>query len=385
MRLSIERVAGAGLAIAAVTIVALSGVLLNDIARETELARDLIAAQQVKDSLEGLRSAIWRLQFAERGMPNLEPEGRARAIGRELIAIEAELEYLRAKSGEDIPAADRLPLIEPALRDLVDQARLLERLQGPRDVARAAAFATSSEVLQREEAALAATARALESVTRRINEQSLEQIRLGEGARTNVAWLLGGSILVLAGLFVVFRQLQAHDRVYQDRIERLAHFDPLTGLPNRSLLADRLQQAIALATRGHAPLAVLMIDLDGFKDVNDTQGHAAGDELLKAVAERARECVRTSDTIGRLGGDEFLAILPETDVHGAELVGKKLVEAMARPHRIDGRDVRVSVSVGASLLPDHGRDAQSLQRAADAALYEAKSAGKNRYRKAQGS
>ena len=382
MRLSIERVAAAGLAIAAVTIVALSGVLLNDIARETELSRELIAAQQVKDSLEGLRSAIWRLQFAARGMPDLEPKGRARAIGRELIAIEAELESLRAKSGEDIPAADRLPLIEPALRDLVGQARLLERMQGARDAPRSRAFAASPEMLQREEAALAAAARALEAVTRRINEESLEQIRLGEDARTNVAWLLGGSILILAGLFVVFRQLQARDRAYQDHIERLAHFDPLTGLPNRSLLADRLQQAIALARRGNAPLAVLMIDLDGFKDVNDTLGHAAGDDLLMSVAARARECVRTSDTIGRLGGDEFLAILPATDARGAEQVGMKLVEAMARPYRIDGRDVQVSVSVGASLLPDHGCDAQALQRAADAALYEAKSAGKNRYRMA---
>lgn len=382
MRLSIERVAAAGLAIAAVTIVALSGVLLNDIARQTELARELIAGQQVKDSLEGLRSAIWRLQFATRGMPDLEPEARARAIGSELIAIEAELEYLRAKSGEDIPAADGLPLIEPALRDLVGQARLLERMQGTRDASRSAAFAASAEALQHEEAALAAAARALEAVTRRINEESLEQIRLGEGARTNVAWLLGGSILVLAGLFVVFRQLQAHDRADRERIERLAHYDPLTGLPNRSLLGDRLQQAIALARRGNAPLAVLMIDLDGFKDVNDTLGHAAGDDLLKSVATRARECVRTSDTIGRLGGDEFLAILPETDAGGAELVGMKLVEVMARPHRIDGHDVQVSVSVGASLLPDHGRDAQALQRAADAALYAAKSAGKNRYRMA---
>ena len=382
MRLSIERVAAAGLAIAAVTIVALSGVLLNDIARQTELARELIAGQQVKDSLEGLRSAIWRLQFATRGMPDLEPEARARAIGSELIAIEAELEYLRAKSGEDIPAADGLPLIEPALRDLVGQARLLERMQGTRDASRSAAFAASAEALQHEEAALAAAARALEAVTRRINEESLEQIRLGEGARTNVAWLLGGSILVLAGLFVVFRQLQAHDRADRERIERLAHYDPLTGLPNRSLLGDRLQQAIALARRGNAPLAVLMIDLDGFKDVNDTLGHAAGDDLLKSVATRARECVRTSDTIGRLVGDEFLAILPETDAGGAELVGMKLVEVMARPHRIDGHDVQVSVSVGASLLPDHGRDAQALQRAADAALYAAKSAGKNRYRMA---
>lgn len=375
-----QRVAGAGLAIAAVTIVALSAVLLNDIARSSELSRNLIAALPVRDSLEGLRSATWRLKFAARGLAGLEPELRVRAIDRELVAIEAELGYLRAKAGEDIPAADRLPLIEPAFRDLVSQARLIEHLHLTKGAAQASAVAASPDALEREEAALAAASRALEAVTRRINDESLEQIRLGERARTRVAWLLGGSILVLAGLFIVFRQLQVRNRNYQRHIERLAHFDSLTGLPNRILLTDRLQQAVAIATRGNAPLAVLMFDLDGFKSVNDTLGHAAGDALLKAVGARARGCVRASDTIGRLGGDEFLVILPETEARGAEQVGDKLVEAMAHPHRIDGHEVRVSASVGASLLPEHGKSAELLLRAADAALYEAKSAGKNCYR-----
>ena len=380
MRLSIESVAGAGLAIAAVTIVALSTVLLNDIARSSELSRDLIAAQQVKDSLEGLRSGLWRLSSAARGMAGLTTELRVRAIDREVVAIEAELEYLRAKAGEDIPAADRLPLIEPALRDLMGQARLIEHVHLTRGASMAISFASSPDAIAREDAALSAASRALDAVTRRINEESLEQIRLGEGARTNVAWLLGGSIVVLAALSLVFRRLLARNRDYQERIERLAHFDPLTGLPNRSLLMDRLRQAIALATRGNTPLAVLMLDLDGFKGVNDSLGHAAGDALLVSVAARARECVRASDTIGRLGGDEFLAILPQTGSRGAQHVGEKLVEAMAHPHRLDGKDVKVSMSVGASLLPENGKQAETLLREADAALFEAKSAGKNRYR-----
>jgi diguanylate cyclase len=380
MRLSMERVAGVGLAIAAATIVALAAVLLNDVAREIDLSRDLIATQQVRESLEGLRSATWRLRFASRGLAGTATEARVLEIKRELAGIEAELEYLRAKSGEDIPAADRLPLVEPPLRDLVSQARMIEHLLLTQGAAAAAAFAASPDAFEREEAALTAAARALEAVTRDINDASLEQIRLSEGSRTSVTWLLGGSILVLAGLFMVFRHLQARNREYQNRIERLAHFDPLTGLPNRILLTDRLQHAVTIAVRGNAPLALLMFDLDGFKNVNDTLGHAAGDALLKDVGQRARECVRASDTVGRLGGDEFLAVLPETDAHGAEHVGRKLLEAMAHAHVIDGHDVSVSVSVGASLLPQHGQDIETLLRAADAALYEAKSAGKNCYR-----
>src|SRR5262249_51742942 len=155
------------------------------------------------------------------------------------------------------------------------------------------------------------------------------------GLRKYVTGLLVGSIVVLGGLFIVYRRVQVRERETQRRIERLAHFDTVTGLPNRALLADRLGQEATRSRRNGRPVAVVLFDLDGFKSVNDTWGHAAGDRVLAIVAERAKQCVRSSDTVGRLGGDEFLAILPETTLDGALGVADKLREALSAPYELD--------------------------------------------------
>src|SRR5207237_7089689 len=119
-------------------------------------------------------------------------------------------------------------------------------------------------------------------------------------------------------------------------------------------------------------------DLEGFKKVNDTWGHAAGDQVLRQVAARARECVRASDTIGRLGGDEFLAILPETTLEGAQGVAEKLREALRKPYDLQKAAATLGASVGIAVFPQHGTDSEDLQRAADGALYRSKREGKNR-------
>jgi diguanylate cyclase (GGDEF)-like protein len=148
------------------------------------------------------------------------------------------------------------------------------------------------------------------------------------------------------------------------------------------LLADRLEQETARARRANSGFAVLMMDLDGFKGVNDRLGHAAGDRVLAMVAQRARQCVRASDTVGRLGGDEFLAILPEATQEGAVAVAEKMVRALSEPYALGKGDARLGASVGVAMYPNHGPDAETVQRAADAALYEAKRGGKNRVRAA---
>ena len=137
-------------------------------------------------------------------------------------------------------------------------------------------------------------------------------------------------------LFAATGACRRREREAVRRIEYLAHYDTITGLPNRALLSDRLAQETARARRGSETFAVLMFDLDGFKAVNDTWGHAAGDRVLVQVGERVRRCVRASDTVGRLGGDEFLAILPQTSLEGAIGVAEKLREALAEPYPLDG-------------------------------------------------
>ncbi len=165
------------------------------------------------------------------------------------------------------------------------------------------------------------------------------------------------------------------------RLHHLAHHDALTGLPNRNLFVDRLGQAVARAERGRWVVALLFLDLDRFKYVNDTLGHAAGDQLLCDVAERLRACVRESDTVARLGGDEFTVILeglsrPEE----AAEVADKVLASLRRPVTLSGQEVLIGGSIGISLYPPDGTDTRTLIQHADAAMYDAKEAGKNTHR-----
>ena len=160
----------------------------------------------------------------------------------------------------------------------------------------------------------------------------------------------------------------------------LATHDSLTRLPNRVLLVDRLEQAIAHANRSHKPCAVLFIDLDRFKAINDSLGHKMGDEALKEVAVRTRGVLRAGDTVARLGGDEFTVVLPEIDhPQHAATTAAKLVQTISAPFQLDGRDVPLSPSIGVSLYPSDAKDAEALVTAADAAMYHAKKAGRGNY------
>jgi len=168
-------------------------------------------------------------------------------------------------------------------------------------------------------------------------------------------------------------------RASQARIAYMAEHDMLTDLPNRTLVTDRLRQALAAARRNRHRVALLYIDLDRFKPVNDAYGHAVGDQLLREAAVRMRLCVRESDTVGRFGGDEFVVLLPHIDSgHDAELVAEKIRLALAESFQIDGLRLDVSSSIGIAVYPEHGADDVSLLLHADGAMYAAKHGGRNR-------
>jgi len=163
----------------------------------------------------------------------------------------------------------------------------------------------------------------------------------------------------------------------EQRIAHLAHHDALTGLPNRSLLLDRLQQAIAHAHRSQTRAAVLFLDLDRFKTINDSLGHGAGDRLLQGVASRIQLCVREEDTVARLGGDEFVVVLRDVEsANDAMAVAEEIARALNETFRIQSHDLHVTASVGISLYPDDGLDTDSLLKHADTAMYHAKDAGR---------
>ena len=180
---------------------------------------------------------------------------------------------------------------------------------------------------------------------------------------------------------VVFNSRDITDRkVIQQRIQHLAYHDNLTGLPNRSLLQDRLAHSIARAERSGRKVAVLFIDLDNFKNINDTLGHDVGDELLRQVSRRLSECVRLEDTIARQGGDEFIVLLDSLDDgRGASVVAQKILNSLRQPFVLGGTEQHVSGSVGIALYPEDGRDAQTLMKNADTAMFHGKGLGKNTY------
>ena len=177
------------------------------------------------------------------------------------------------------------------------------------------------------------------------------------------------------------RLLHGAAKEHAKALEALALTDPLTGLANRRMLAERVGMALLHARRNKSIMAVVYLDLDGFKVINNTMGHAAGDTMLKMVAERLTATVREEDTVARPGGDEFIISLwMVAGVEDASKVAQKLIEAVSKPYVIDGRAVNVTTSAGVGLYPEHGEDADSLMKSADAALYEAKHAGKNAFR-----
>lgn len=184
-------------------------------------------------------------------------------------------------------------------------------------------------------------------------------------------------------------KLEAREFELECRIDELlqlkkeleqANYDPLTGLPNRVIARDRLQQGLQQTRRSGGHLAVLYLDLDRFKWINDNLGHAAGDELLRQVAHRLSQCARKADTVARLGGDEFLCVLPDMETpSAAEDLSKRIIHSLSQPFALQAGTASIGASIGIALFPAHGEATDSLIACADKALYQSKNAGRNRY------
>lgn len=186
-----------------------------------------------------------------------------------------------------------------------------------------------------------------------------------------------GEIIHYVALFSDISERKATER----QVQRLAEYDYLTDLPNRMLLNDRLQQALNLGKRNKHRLAVLFMDLDRFKNVNDTLGHATGDALLRQVGQRTQHVLREMDTVGRTGGDEFVMILPELENSAqAGMIAERVLEIMQQPFDVEGHTLRIGASIGIAIAPGDGDTTDSLLKNADLAMYEAKAAGRNTYR-----
>jgi diguanylate cyclase (GGDEF)-like protein len=202
-----------------------------------------------------------------------------------------------------------------------------------------------------------------------------------------LALTIGIATIVILAITLGLSALDAHSaklagslQAANEQLLSLALYDGLTGLPNRMLLDDRTAQAAAAAERAKKSFALMFIDLDRFKPVNDAFGHGVGDELLKAVAQRLSACVRKTDTVARAGGDEFIVLLGEiVDPGDAGIVSAKVLDELSRPFFIDRHELNISGSIGISIFPRDGRDVNTLKANADVAMYQAKRNGRNGY------
>jgi diguanylate cyclase (GGDEF)-like protein len=202
--------------------------------------------------------------------------------------------------------------------------------------------------------------------------------------KKDLTWLYGSLILALLALIIVggvvlyIVKLNRRLNNSLEQVTHLAYHDPLTGLPNRALFLDRLNQAILRASRDQTRFAVLFIDLDRFKLINDQHGHAVGDEVLKACCNRMQGAIRGSDSVGRIGGDEFVVLLDSVgDAAGVMEIAKKLLEAIQLPTNAQGMQLTLSASIGIALFPDNAIDDEGLLKCADVAMYQAKESGRN--------
>jgi diguanylate cyclase (GGDEF)-like protein len=196
-----------------------------------------------------------------------------------------------------------------------------------------------------------------------------QEVRQPDPGMLDFARQLGSQI----GQFIARKQAE-HD------LRFVATHDPLTALPNRTMFGERLSQALSQARRYNRRLALLFVDLDGFKAVNDSYGHDVGDALLKEIAVRLRASLREGDVVGRIGGDEFVVLIEElADVERLSPVAQKILDTVARPATVRGYECHVTSSVGIGIFPQDGKDSQALLKSADNAMYRAKERGKNRF------
>ncbi|MEH6437965.1 sensor domain-containing protein [Massilia sp. DD77] len=279
------------------------------------------------------------------------------ATVRALYPDDASFQAARALAAPDF-AAGRVHMAEHQLMRR-DGTRFWARLSGrPFDAARRGRSVWLVDDVTAQREAADAIRRARDELEVRVAERTAE---------------LAGANALLQDEIVERRQAEA-------RVHHMAYHDSLTGLPNRALLSDRLDCAIRGAQRSGHKLALMFIDLDRFKNINDSLGHLTGDHLLREVAKRLVVAVRASDTVARLGGDEFVVLLPDiADGEECRLVGDKIIEALSSPFPFEGRSLHISPSIGICVYPDDGSDVETLMRHADAAMYHAKGAGRNNY------
>ena len=346
------------------------------------------------DSVTGRATRTAPSAEATNTAPRLEGADALQALGRSLLEREQEIlaETVRrtAESGEAVEPLVQRSFEQICVSSTVAVARWIagEDIAVTNDAARETSRIFGELAAHRAASLNEVTRRSLwwRNVMKDMLREDAERLAVGPAALAEAE-----SMLQLSVEFSILRMCECFERERrrvdeelarrEEELSFLATHDPLTGLPNRTLILDRVEQMLARAARNQSPVAALFIDVDNFKNINDTLGHGAGDQLLRAVAARLEGVVRNADAVGRLGGDEFVVIAEELTLSAApELVAERVLEALAQPFELDGDgQTRITVTASVGIAVGVRTSAEDLLRDADIAMYRAKWDGKNRY------
>ncbi len=377
---TVDNIALAALVFAVVAIAAVSTVAVVS-AESLILTNDrILRVQRVISSLESIRFNTFALDIGER---NFILTGEERDLARYrsgATEIERELIYLSGKREGHVALAERFTDLDGAARQFIASEKNIVEVRKEQGFTAAQSLVRTHIANELQGKLLVITQQLLSLSRRQQDTLEAEQTLYGNKVRRLILALISSSAFILIFLYGTLRRLNNEQHTAQTRIAHQATHDSLTDLHNRPAVMEhisaRLRDAEAEAALGG--FALLLLDLDGFKAINDNLGHDAGDALLKEVARRALKELRDSDYIARLGGDEFLIVIPQvSDQETAERVAKKLITSIGEPYTLGTEQAKVTVSIGISLFPRDARDREALMKCADLALYRAKRMGRN--------
>ncbi len=331
----------------------------------------LVSAGALPPNILALAVAVVTVSLTGLSMAAAATDRKA-ALARRLLASETKLRHVLDSTTEGFWVVDsqsRTVEINPAMCAMLQRTPAEVVGRRPSEFA----DAQNAEILIREDIALRGGGKREFLVSFLKHGGEAVPCRLSAAPMIDASGQQVGAFALVSDMTQILRS--------EEELRRLAHFDGLTGLANRSLLGIQLAHALDRAERDRSNLAVLVLDLDGFKEVNDSFGHPAGDQLLKTVAARLRQTLRSADTIARLGGDEFAIVLESfPDAEDVAAVARKIITAVAESYALGPQTARVTTSIGIALFPTDGEDEVLLMRAADTAMYAAKRGGRNAYR-----
>lgn len=382
MKITIDNVALATLVFAVVAIGAVS--LVATLTGENLIAENerSLRAQRLVSSLEAVRFQSLAINVGQQNFAITGDEENLLRYRQGVIETEAALNYLAANQYANPVVQARFNELQSAVSAVIAQEKELVDIRRNSGFAAAQAQVRSRADEPEFNRLHSLTNLMLTEVRKSLDQIEANQVKFGQKVRRLILVLISSAAVVLLYLFATLKRLNREQRDAQASMTHQATHDALTGLFNRPAVTDfidaRLRDASTAALGG---FALMLLDLDGFKAINDNLGHEAGDELLRQAATRMTLALRESDYLARLGGDEFLVVIPQvSDEQTAHRVALKLIEAVAAPYELLGKTARVTLSIGISFFPKDGRDRTILMQRADSALYQAKHSGKNQAR-----